>query len=331
MLIVDGESCVHGVAATARCRRCADACPTQAWQTRPNGLDLDPDKCDECGLCLPACPTGAVRLEPHRPLPPVEQGVWRLSCEKVAGSNGLTCVHALSEAQLLAAYEQGARRLLLQVGNCDTCFRGMARRLTSRVDAVNNALRRRGVDLLAVDWDEMRSVPPQAAQGRQSFFRRLLKKPLNLLAGELPSAAAPLSRRATLERLRRIGPGPGLWAIRIAADACDGCGVCVRLCPEQALSWLKAPDWSALRLDMSRCIACELCVDVCDRNAMQPAEAEGGGIANLVFQTAICGRCGSDFRLPTNGERRPLPKGAPHFCAACKDRVSKLADGLVVD
>ena len=43
-------------------RDCLKACPKDALRLRPEGMSIDRDKCDACGLCQEACPAGALEV-----------------------------------------------------------------------------------------------------------------------------------------------------------------------------------------------------------------------------------------------------------------------------
>src|SRR5438045_897358 len=53
--VVDAAKCPDG------CRECADACPTGAILTGPEGVRIDLGRCLFCTDCVEACPEGAIR------------------------------------------------------------------------------------------------------------------------------------------------------------------------------------------------------------------------------------------------------------------------------
>jgi len=52
--------------------------------------------------------------------------------------------------------------------------------------------------------------------------------------------------------------------ISIDRQACNGCGLCVEVCPSGALQLMD----SLLQVDNNLCQECELCVDICPQNAL---------------------------------------------------------------
>jgi len=55
------DICAHGASGLAGCRRCLDACPTQAIQSLGEKVFVDPFLCQGGGSCASACPSGAIR------------------------------------------------------------------------------------------------------------------------------------------------------------------------------------------------------------------------------------------------------------------------------
>lgn len=313
MLTIDDARCVHRLAAVARCRACVDACPTGAWAMQPDGLDFDPARCDGCGLCVPACPPGALALVAP-PALPLAGASLSLACEHApltAGSlTRVPCLHAISEARLLALHVAGLRRLGVVSGPCATCPRGRVLPLTERLEAVNNALRAAGAPLIEL---LPAALPGTAGLARRRYFGRL--RPAASIGGAD-------TRRKALRLLESISGRSGLWAVNLDAARCTGCAVCARLCPEGAIDWLEAGAEAGLRLRMERCTGCNLCVDACDQGALQ-AGRTAGGVAVAFFRKVSCVRCTVTFLHPAGSL-------APHLCPACQTGARR-PDRLVVD
>ena len=314
MLKVDDARCVHALAAVAGCRACVDACPPAAWAIQRDGLDFDPERCDGCGLCVPACPTGALALD-DPPALPLAGDSLRLTCAHApAGDEGLirlACLHALSEARLLALHRAGLRRLFVVSGHCAGCPRGQAQPLAARVDAVNRALAGAGAPTIALlPAMTPGDLPPPRRRGLLGLLR-----PVGPREG-------PDTRRTALQHLAHIGSGGGLWAVSLDPARCTGCAVCARLCPEGAIDWLEAGEEAGLRLRMTRCTGCNLCVDACDQGALLPGRSAGGAVAAF-FREVGCTACGARFRHPAGSL-------SPRLCPACRAGARR-PDRLVVD
>ena len=55
--------------------------------------------------------------------------------------------------------------------------------------------------------------------------------------------------------------------LTIELDRCDGCGACVEVCPEGAISLVNG----VARIDSGSCTECEACVQACPNGAIQVA------------------------------------------------------------
>lgn len=55
--------------------------------------------------------------------------------------------------------------------------------------------------------------------------------------------------------------------LTIEVDRCDGCGACVEVCPEGAISVVDG----VARIDSASCSECEVCVPACPNGAIQVA------------------------------------------------------------
>lgn len=310
MLNITEASCVHRRSALASCQACVDACPTGAWVRHADGLDFDAGRCDGCGLCVPACPSSALALATP-PLLTLDGDTLHLSCERSdagAGAN-VACVHAVSEARLLALYRAGLRRIALRTGDCSTCSRGGTISIAARVTTINRALGSVGLEPVA-RLTASANPPPD----RRGFFSRWLRTTETRI---LPVAD---SRRAMLAQLRRLGVREGPWGMKVNPQRCDGCTLCAQVCPEQALEWVDANDESGLWLRMARCTGCGLCADVCAHRALEAGRSE---VTVLFFRRATCVSCGASYRQPAS---RP----ALLRCAVCQVRTRR-PDRLVID
>ncbi len=302
------DRCVHGLMAAASCQACVQACPAGAWRLDGQGLELDRQACDQCGLCLPACPRQAIRWSRaqsralvRRPFAGGEAVL--AGCER-AGLDTRTeaevaCLHGIGLHDLLRAYRQGVRVWLVVSGVCGKCDRGGGERLADRVAHVNKALGQRGrpsIVLREVSPAAWRAVLKQgeAPGRRRAFFRQFARQPL---AGLISAPANPMEDRDP--SLGDLPPGCLMpagedadlpWVVDLNPAACSACHVCARICPDQAIAL--EPDNGAYRLDHARCTGCGLCADVCTSHAVAPRAWAAPRLRRIPLTRHVCPVCG---------------------------------------
>jgi NAD-dependent dihydropyrimidine dehydrogenase PreA subunit len=121
------------------------------------------------------------------------------------------------------------------------------------------------------------------------------------------------------------GSAPAV-AVSLLASGCDGCGVCVRACPVQALELRHEGNTSVLSHVVARCRADLSCVRLCPRNALVVEKeltvvdiARQERVELAVIATASCSRCGA---------RHPVAEGA--MCRVCQFRSANAFGSLPV-
>ncbi len=296
----DPERCVHARAAVASCRRCVDACPTDAWTLDDDALGIDTDRCDGCGLCVAHCPEGALSLaglsaDLHRGLHRL-----RLTCTRATALHdawSLPCVNALGMRDISELYQRGLRRLALHTGDCANCPRADEQGLLRRIAMLNRVLRQRGQATIAIDPDDAVGMPaesdaqtPEPQLNRRGFLHRML--------GTLSEPVAePTTATSSVPdgwvRLAQTGD-LALFAPGIDSARCNGCDACVRICPHGALSL--AAD--AYRIAADACTGCGLCIDVCDRHAVTVGECAPLATTQVALESGRCKACGAQFHEP---------------------------------
>jgi len=145
---IDGEACLHGLLAQARCSACADACPQDALQMTAEGLVLDPAACTGCGACVAACPQRAVALDGQggiRPEPSAGGPEAALVCPRRGPGQG-PCLQELGLEALARLWLQGVRRIAVLTADCAACPDGAGLPVAARVAALNALLEDRGLN-----------------------------------------------------------------------------------------------------------------------------------------------------------------------------------------
>ena len=317
-----GERCVHALMEQAKCRACADACPTQAWVIDDDTLGIDATRCDGCDLCVPACPQAVIT---HRFAPAVkitEAGAMAFAACEHSGvrdiNDGLMpCLHAVGLSDLLRLYQEGVTHLDVSSGDCDRCSRGGGGSLEGRVTEVNRLLTSRGAEPLAYRtlepavWIEAAHRVDERAGGRalsrRAFFRSAFEAPRERVEAVFQEIAGAFSPPGT--RLPE-GPPEALFPYVpvIEPERCSGCDACARLCPHGAIALAgEASRGLAYRIDPRYCTNCHLCVDVCEERAVEVRVGSTLPRERVPLHRGRCRACGVAFHLPVvGGEARSL-------------------------
>lgn len=322
---VDAARCVHGLAPAASCRRCADACPAQAWVVEEDSLGIDARRCDGCGICAAACPQRA--LAPIYGLVVAGETAAFAACQRVApfGEIGvIPCLHGVGERALLDAYGRGVRRLHVVRRDCAECPRDGTHRLESNVAAANDVVGSRGLPSLDVRYDtlaqwrrardatlETMAVRPE----RRRFLRTGIAEALQCVVGEadMSRAQSPLP---TPELPGGSAEAIFLWAPEFDERRCIACDACVRICPTGALAEERTDDGLAYRVRAEFCTGCGLCRDVCENGAMVLNRCSRVARVRLELLSRRCRGCGVEYRQVATEATEP--DGDTGLCRICR-------------
>ncbi len=289
---LDTDICAHGRSGLSGCRRCIDACPTEAIVSAGDHVAVNPHLCQGGGSCATACPSGAIVYT----LPPVSDLLTYLRRLLAAyAANGG------SGARLVLHDEQGADRVaalaaadpsvlgiqLEEVGSAglEAWLAGLAYGAASVSILVTEATPGRVLGELAQQIGTAGAMLEGLGYGAERVGLLMdAQQPPALADTGLPAAtfAAGTDKRATLElvvdhlcghapaRVEAVAlpAGAPLGRVRVDEAACTLCMACVAVCPPAAL--VAGDTQPQLGFFESQCVQCGLCASACPEDAIEP-------------------------------------------------------------
>jgi NAD-dependent dihydropyrimidine dehydrogenase PreA subunit len=295
--VIDGDRCVHGMAASASCSRCVAACPHGALQLTPDSLTFNESACTGCGHCRPACTEAAIAF-PDLSLSPVidtEASEALLACSIAAPEQdpgSIPCLHMFGERDVARLADDGIAVLRTARGRCETCINRAVTGIEDHANAVNRLRTSRGRKSLVVadeappDW--VRQVSATLTQGRKldqsrrTLFAGLLRRSRPAMSGQTAAA----------------GPALACSAPMIDQAACSGCDACARICPHEAIALSHDADGLHYATQPEACTGCGLCTDLCQDGAVHVVAFASVSSQRVALLQDRCTRCGTLFHEP---------------------------------
>lgn len=301
-------------AAREGCTACTSACPNDAYRWAAGRVEVDPSRCEPCGLCLTVCPTGAAS-NPAWTASQLRAEVRGL----VAGAEGpagvvLVCMRAtttetasgwfpvavpctgmLTAGWALAPLLLGAHGVAVR-GCSDTgCPLGNDALAAGAVE-----LGRRLLTLSGLDADMLGAEPTHLADASLG-----IRDDVDVFTalGEHQVVRALVEAGGSADGAVLADPHARVGQVRLGA-ACTLCGACAAGCPTDALSFEQDGASATLSFDAARCTACEQCLARCPEQAAGAIAVEHvidlSAIADgpqplLRDDIATCTGCGKPF------------------------------------
>jgi len=294
--------CAHSRSQKEGCRKCIDACETEAIRPDGDRIHVEPHLCMGCGTCTTVCPSGALTYAYPSPAHLGLRLRTLLSTyAKSGGRDACLLVHGRRGGEALAQYARRGRGLParvvpVEVHNIDAV--GLDLWLAALAWGAVEVISMVGADDLA-RYDEVVGFEMQLGdtiaqalgyQGRH--FRTVDANDPAALDTMLWGGHAPLGVRvpaifaATAEKRTTIGlalehlaahaptpqstialpKGAPFGAIAIDAGKCTMCLACVGSCPESAI--LDNPEVPQVRFIERNCVQCGICEKTCPERAI---------------------------------------------------------------
>jgi len=321
--------CQYLAAHNTGCTRCADVCSAQAISLTEDGVQINQQRCTECGSCIATCPTGAMqylRFSDQQFLDywaqldvsgsktvvigdeaQLHRFWWRNGSKRYSSTFFLEYPNpaALTSMHLLSLYGAGARRIILLTADKDA----MSPAFLEQVDQSNQIVASFAGEeafIQIAQPDNLSSILTQTVE-TQSVRQKVIKD-----QGNRRSTLAVLL--ATL--LEDQSPSPTVLADEIFntfgtilcdENSCTQCLACLSSCHIEALQ--ANEEQFTLLSNPSHCIQCGSCMAICPENAL--SSRSGLELSDDFFQShelsraepARCEECGKIF-----GTRKSLDR-----------------------
>ena len=326
------------------CTKCMDICPHGVFPVL-SGEPLHWEKCTDCGLCVAACPSRALsasELAFRQWEEALKGGRVRVTCPSSPGLGDIP-VRCLASVpwELLAAFALKGG-LVLGMQGCKGCEKARQKELLAEnLGRLRIFLGEEGFSCRVTLLGETDDLPSgdEGTEGEEKSFSRKgllagvgksLAKRLAQKAGEcLPYAQEPLKVRRWLAgavdevrgQEKKEGKHPSTYGMLLPriTTACYGCGICERVCPHQAIRFVKdeGEESRLFLIDSLRCTSCSLCIWLCPHggaDALLPVQGPYLGEVPLVrVKSGSCLGCAN-----------PIPWGQDSpYCFTCARRMKK--------
>lgn len=353
---LNGSRCLNRLQRRRPCTACRDVCPEAAITVDDDGGPVpDWDACSGCGLCVSACPSRAVApalLQTEKILSLLAPGGKTnfsdihkdiiISC--IDGPNDLFYLEfpgSLPWELLCFLALQG--RLILITGDCESCEKTVCSRSLRQNVGLARQFFRTGVrdsshssvsDENIIVTRDPSSVPPRKYSRRQAFSLAL-KRTGQTAGFLLPSVQDSVPdgtvwRQLLMHRLEQMSQsGTGrsfIWALPAITGKCTACGICLKLCPCEAIMRVPGPEGSCrfyMALLPGKCTGCGICAEICPEKALLPPAPVSLSLPvrpRLHTVAAVpCSRCGEP--VPTQSIP-PAGSGSP-LCIRCRGEIRR--------
>ena len=245
---------------------------------------VDYDTCTDCGACGVVCAEGVFAAP--KPLPTAQDQAILIPCS-----------NALGLRELAQLWLDGAHRILVALNHCDTCKTTPITQIETAVAEFNQLTQSRELadielaiaspqDLQA--WQKARLRGDAPDPSRRAFLRRFVAPVVEQDNEPVDPVITFLGQGETGNPNKTLYP----FSPDINPDKCIGCDDCIRICPHEALTLIKAENGKSLyHCAPERCTGCQLCSDVCDVDAIKVhrMDLRGADILLTRFQCRACG------------------------------------------
>lgn len=348
---LQADRCLNRKQNKFTCTICSEICPRHVFSLNAKE-ELKWSHCRDCGLCVSACPSRCFTLSSAMQQTLTEDTradealVFACECEPELMDRKIPCLAAISW-ELLALMAFNGEVVLL-MNHCASCGKAgphalLLENLAEAKAFLGEERFRERVRLVESGTWEAETSPSEKEMSRRAVFSGLKK---NLKKNVYRAAVSRIPQleeadrdglryrrllaqavRAERDRLREAQQAGGVtaelptYALSLPAytTSCFGCGICERICPQQALE-IRVEEGGTRLICITpwKCTACGLCVEICPHGGLQGLEKIAVPFLEQLplarVPTESCEQCGVAIR----------PGTSPALCPSCRAKQKRL-------
>lgn len=263
-----------------QCRQCLLYCPHEAIT---EDMQIKKGKCTECGVCMSVCPSdGFVDKE----MDSLRDYIFNkdkviLNCPQAqARGYEIACIGMLDEEAwltlMILAQKKDIRILTGDCGKCDdrqacvvsvTSLKKINAQWPEHPQIKIEIAPSDGEDNEEEEESSAANKDTRTASGWREQGKEKVKSLLPSIVGE-ETYLIPRTRQWLAEALKLYPDFKIQYEAVKVDDKCTNCGVCVKICPQDALQLVQREGKIRLIYQADRCVHCKRCVEICGPQAM---------------------------------------------------------------
>ncbi|NLI91731.1 MAG: 4Fe-4S binding protein [Peptococcaceae bacterium] len=305
------------------CRLCIQFCPHGAINEIKN---IDQSKCTECGVCMTVCPSDGFvdrdmdnlgkyllegdRITLHCPLAKPEG--YEISCLGMLDRDVWTTIMLLADL----------KQVNILTGDCGSCDDRQACAVSVALlkELLQEWKDHPQIKIEIMPWEgdspEKGDLNNEARNQGLAGWREKGKTQIKNIFPGLEAEVTyhtPKSRQWFAKSLQMNPDKKIPYKAVKANENCTSCGVCTKICPQEALQQIQKEGKNRLIYEPSKCVQCNRCVEICGPEALRFEYVDfsyrflTGKILLIETIAKYCAKCGKQI----------FHNAEPQLCMAC--------------